>query len=415
MNSRIYIIIGGLLIIIVALVFWWTQDPVQKELTNWEYTLNKDDEGPYGLYAFHQLLEDYNQGHEYVEIDQDFLLLDNYDVEDQQDIYFFAGIENHYRQVDWDKLSNFVRRGNVAFMAVDIPAYQVIDDVLSGIGLRKEEGVYVQLIPDDFKDTTQTFTLSKKRMPPYTFQFIYEDSLMFYNFSFIENKDYIEVKKLGYYENNELNYIAVDYGKGTFYIHTAPVVFSNISIFNEEGLVYAENVLSYLPHGNVIWDEVSKAEIQEERVRETSPLHLITSNPPLLWAYITFLSLLILYLVFRSKRKFPVIPAREEKKNTSLDFIDVISNIHFKQNNHKKLMIIKEKTFRHFIKDKYFMEGDFEDEKFIERLTRKSALDPEKVKMLLNSFVYLKAKPEVTEEQLIELHKKIEYFYKNCL
>lgn len=415
MNRTAYIVIGGAIVIVIAVYFLFrNQNSEPQEITNWEITLDKTDKGPYGLYALFELLETYNPNNEYAEIDSDFLNLDLYDVENQEDIYFFIGHENFYRDRDWEKLEEFVENGNVAFISSRRFAKQLNKELFSFQKLNTEEE-YVDVNIYDFSDTTVIFDLKNRDTPGYEMDFIFEDSLEYYFWNYFQDNDYKYINKLGSYNGEKLNFIEIKKGKGRFLLHSTPIAFSNISIFKDKGLQYTESVLSHLPEGNVIWDEVSKAPIVEEEVKEQSPLQFIMKNPPLLWAYLTFIALLLLYLIFRSKRKHPVIPSKEKKVNTSLNFIDVIAHIHFKQNNHRKLVLLKEKTFTHFIRDRYFFSGKFEDPLFKDRLIMKSALEPKYVEELLDYFIQLKKKSTIKDAELIELHNKIEYFYQNCL
>jgi hypothetical protein len=62
---------------------------------------------------------------------------------------------------------------------------------------------------------------------------------------------------LGRDDFNRPNFIRLKSGKGNFYIHTAPLAFSNYFLLHKSNIHYYESVLSNLPKDakQVVWDE----------------------------------------------------------------------------------------------------------------------------------------------------------------
>ena len=109
-----------------------------------------------------------------------------------------------------------------------------------------------------------------------------------------------------------------------------------------------------------------------------------------------------------------VIPPAELKENTSLQYINTLSSLYMQQGSHSKLIRLKRKTFLNFIGERYYMVTKKPDEKFIEKLAVKSQVDKEKIKEIFDLFDQLDGAMQVSDDVLIELHRKIEYFYKKC-
>jgi len=84
------------------------------------------------------------------------------------------------------------------------------------------------------------------------------------------------------------------------------------------------------------------------------------------------------------------------------------------QGSHSKLIQLKEKTFLNFIAERYYITTSQVDMAFIQKVAVKSQIDQEKIKEIFNLFIHLNKVMEVSDDALINLHKKIEYFYKNC-
>jgi hypothetical protein len=121
-----------------------------------------------------------------------------------------------------------------------------------------------------------------------------------------------------------------------------------------------------------------------------------------------------LYLIFRAKRRQRIIPVREPNTNTSLEFIETIGRLYFQQNNHLKLEEQKMKLFLNFIRDRYHLPTHNIDEKLIEKLAAVSDVKMDKVKSIFALYKSHSKKGEIFEEQLINFHQAMDYFYKNC-
>ena len=78
------------------------------------------------------------------------------------------------------------------------------------------------------------------------------------------------------YSGNFCDLIKVPFGKGNFYIHCNPIVFSNYFQVEKNNIEYTSKVLSYLEPGDIIWDENSKttynSEFQNNEQQQEGPL-----------------------------------------------------------------------------------------------------------------------------------------------
>jgi hypothetical protein len=190
----------------------------------------------------------------------------------------------------------------------------------------------------------------------------------------------------------------------------------------KDGFDYAEKVLRHIPPGRVQWDRYNLEEhnLDDEgdgnggAEKRQSILQFILAHPPLAWATVLLLIGAFLYAVFKGKRMQKVIPAAESKENTSLGYINTLSSLYLQENKHQKLIRLKERTFLNFIADHYYIVSKEADEKFISKVALKSQIEKEKIAEIFKLFRTLENLPEVSDDQLILLHQKIEYFYKKC-
>jgi hypothetical protein len=215
---------------------------------------------------------------------------------------------------------------------------------------------------------------------------------------------------------------------GAFYLHTTPVVFSNIQLLEKTALDYADRVFSHLEEGAIYWDKSSKVSEatarqlnnnpippSERRLSNETPLQYILSQPPLAGAWYTLLGAALLYLLFRAKRRQRIIPVMDQNANTSLEFVRTIGRLYFLQNNHRQLSLQKMKLFKAFVREKYQITlRNEQDEALIERLVNKSEVPEDIIKNILSMYRNIDSSSFVSENTLIDFHKRIDRFYKQC-
>ncbi|MBK8927532.1 MAG: hypothetical protein IPM74_16935 [Crocinitomicaceae bacterium] len=119
-------------------------------------------------------------------------------------------------------------------------------------------------------------------------------------------------------------------------------------------------------------------------------------------------------MLFSEVREQRIIPATEAKDNTSMQYITTLASLYLQENQHNKLIKLKERTFLNFLADHYYITSKDIDEKFISRVAMKSGIEKERIAEIFKLFSVLENKMGVTDEDLILLHQKIEYFYKKC-
>ena len=97
-----------------------------------------------------------------------------------------------------------------------------------------------------------------------------------------------------------------------------------------------------------------------------------------------------------------------------MEFVETVSRLYLKQDKHYKFIKHYEQSFIHFIKDKYYISSPKIDKEYIAAVALKSDIEEEKILQIFKRFERAKKSYDFSSDQLIVLHKKIEYFYKNC-
>jgi hypothetical protein len=230
------------------------------------------------------------------------------------------------------------------------------------------------------------------------------------------NKSSIGCTSLGFIKNDKINFITIKYGKGMFYLHANPIVFANYNLLSEKKINYAELTLSHLPNTQTYYDEYSKKYNGSNNAfnNSESPMKYIFSQPELKWAYYLVVALLLLFILFRAKRKQKIIPVLKSNTNTSLEYVQTIGHLYFQTGEHKKIALQKMKVFLAFVRSRYRIQTQYLDAGFSQQLSLKSRIPIVSVNEIIERYKFLENLSTADEQILTDFYQSIENFYKNC-
>jgi hypothetical protein len=247
---------------------------------------------------------------------------------------------------------------------------------------------------------------------------------------FDTNKFKQKVSKIGDI-NKRTNCICINYGNGNLFLHCTPILFTNIELMQPTTKDYTIKLLSLLKKGDIFWDNhnrVTRSEAKEideqtssnsgggggrRSKQEKTPLQYILSNPSLAWAWYSLLAMGVLFLIFTSKRRQRIVPVLAQNTNTSLAFIQTIGRMYFNKQDHTSLARLQFKQWQWFIRERYQLNTNKLDEDFEKRVFQKSGIKQNDIHRLLESGKYVDGFG-IIENDLIDFHKELEFFYKNC-
>ncbi len=413
-------ILGGAVLLLVALLYFFGFKKSETEIIDdWYLSYNPESKEPYGTYALKELLDTTGLFGNFLQLNEK--LEENLEDDPEiNDIYFFVGGKNYLSDSSANHLMDFVSKGNTAFISTEDFPPALIEKITN----------YEDKLIDEYEwDSTQYLKFEHPNLKAKRYQFDYilknkkvKKSWKYFDLDLFQ-LDYPEdLTVLGTNTKNASNFVRINYGEGQLFLHSIPYCFTNIAIFKRDGFQYAENVLKHIPPGRVQWDRYNieyhrkntNRSGDQQGVKRESVLQFIMANPPLLWAFLILLIGAVLYALFKGKRMQKIVPATEAKTNLSLQYINTLSSLYLQEKKHNKLIKLKEKTFLNFIANRYFIHSHKPDERFIQKLAVKSHFEVKWLTELFELFRTLENKFEVTDTELIDLHKRIEHFYKNC-
>ncbi len=396
MNQTIKIYIVFLVLLLVGVIYI---DAVRPRPINWNPTYDLKDKIPFGLYVFdnesptlfksNKIEKIGKTPYEYFDPLYDFdSLVKNYKIKGN-----VLSISQNYAidKQSTEEIFYFVSHGNSAFIsAIDLP--EIFEDSLN-----------VTLGNDLSSDKDIVLSFANKNLNSSKFNFNIGANTSYFN-----KIDTLNTTVLGYHEVNKkkkINFIKVAYKQGFFYLHTQPSCFTNYHLLKDNHVNYTENVVSYVPKGNLFWF----VKDQNGEVIANSPMRYILSQPALKWAWFISLIGIIIFILFNAKRKQRVVPIITTLPNTTLDFTKTIGNLYYQEGDHQNIVDKKIIYFLERIRNEYLIETAILDDNFIKKLHQKSGKkieDIEKVVRLIN--YQRKSYNQSIEEDLIEINNAIE-------
>jgi hypothetical protein len=199
-------------------------------------------------------------------------------------------------------------------------------------------------------------------------------------------------------------FIRIDYGRGHFYLCTAPVAFTNYYLLRPRTAGFAEAALAYLPARRAWWDEYLK----QGPVGEQSLLRVVFAHEALRWAYYLCLFGGMLFVLIEARRRQRIIPTIKPLPNTTLLFTRTVASLYRQGSNHALIAEKKVALFMDYLRN-HFQETnpDFADADFRERLSQKSGLTQARVDELLRLVNFARTAPQMTDQQLLQLSKAL--------
>ncbi|MBU2995113.1 hypothetical protein KO500_01645 [Cellulophaga baltica] len=390
-KKTIFIIIG---VVVVSILLFLNQG---NEL-DWTPAFNENETKPLDTKVFYDQLPFYFKGKSAKKIYTTFYEYDQHlRMQEKDTLKNYVSVSGSYDIDDtsFNSLLQYVDYGNEAFIsAYYFPKY--MQDTLH---------FKVEYDPVELKQEDKTLYL-----------FHSKDSLKYspkvpYGTSYISDS-IMEGKRLGYlksYDNKDhANFIGVPYGNGIFYIHTSPEVFTNYQMLQAENTGYVSNVISFLPTLPILVDKAVKLDPEIS----SSPLRYILSKEPLRWGWYLLLLAIGLFMLFNAKRRQRIIPIKNPLKNTTTEFVQTVSNLHYEAEDYNGVI---QKMIVHFlehVRSKYHLSTDKLNEDFVTKLALRSGKPLEEIQQLVSLVIKMKSHQFSTKEPLKALNKEIEKFYK---
>lgn len=408
-------------LILTGIIFLFSTGKSKKEKQlNEKITLRKADKIPYGTYvAYKGLSYLFPNASVFPSKDEPGFWdsLSNYDNKQA-----YIVIADHFSADDDEmrRLVKFAKNGNDVF----ISAKTVSDDVTDVLGCRTMDLSDPIFTEDEGVVTARDDSLSISLQKP----FFPADSIFYYpgrNFSSsFTRTDKDITNELGKGGAGVTNFIHLKAGKGNFYLHLAPLAFSNYFLLHKNNIQYYEMVMSVIDPTvtKIAWDEyyMSKGERRRNNNRNKGWFTVLMNtkndagDKPFRAAFWILILLLLLYVLLEMRRKQRFIPVVAKPRNDSLEFVKTIGRLYYDKANHKNLSRKMAAYFQEHVRAKYKLPTSNMDEDFIRALQYKSGVPDYEIRGVVSFIKYLDDAPAISDKQLSEFHKQLETFYQKA-
>ncbi len=390
-STKIYI---GLLLFVLAGYVYYSS--TKKPPVNWFESYASKDKIPYGTYIFKKELSSIFPKNEIEVIEEPpYLFLED---ETVRGTYFFANSTLQFGDEEFLRLMDFVKRGNEVFMST----HGMLIDTL---------GVETSRIFSDEFSEEVFFKLQNKAFGNREFSF--DRAFKNQVFTKVDTLNTTVLGITGYLDDDGnrveegVNFIKLKHGAGIFYMHTFPEAFTNYHILDDETRLHTEQIMAYInPEFPILWDAYYK----NGKRGISSPMHYILTNKSLKWAYYLLLIGVLLFVIFEGKRKQRAIEIITPLKNQTLAFTRTIAGMYYETQDHKVIAEEKITYFMEFVRNKLHIPTTKMNISFYKFVAQRSQNSLEDTMSLFQLCNQIHNKNTITEEELMELNKRIENF-----
>ncbi|MEJ7609864.1 MAG: DUF4350 domain-containing protein [Ferruginibacter sp.] len=332
---------------------------------------------------------------------------DNYWEYDTATVYVNVSRNFYVEDEDAEELLDYVYKGNTAFIAAE----NIDTILLRKIFCTQKSGPGFFMPPEKFRNTSLRFTRGLT---------LYKDSFSYFYRPF--KRSFPEIngaysRIAGYNDAGQTNFFVFFWGKGRLYLHSEPRAFSNYFLLTNNNYRYMQEILQMLPASpeNIYWDNfhTTKNYAGGKKDGSFSTFSTLLRYPALAKAFFIALGLLLLYILFNSKRRQRVIPVIKPPENTSIAFAEAIAGLYL---NKKDNRLIAEKMINYFnehTRSKYFFHMNVQDAGYEDMLSRKSGVPSGIIQPLTEIIRTVSTTGNVQDQQLLELNGLIEKFFKH--
>lgn len=316
-------------------------------------------------------------------------------------------VADHFN-ADEDELSrlfSFVKEGNYVFIVARTFSY----DAIGYFHFSYNENSLGQLL-NASEDSLQL----KLEKPFFASDRLYVYPGKKYESSFY-SVDTLHTRILGRTKEGQANFIQMDAGKGSVFVHIAPLAFSNYFILHKNNVEYYESALSVIPSTvhRVLWNEYYLTKPRSNNEKEPNWLGVLMKYPAFKWGLLTGILTLGLFVLLGMRRRQRMIPAFEKPKNDSLDFVKTLGRLYYDKKDHRNLAKKMGTYFLDHVRSRYKLSTHTLDENFVQALHNKSGYSTMELQQIISFINDIDTLPAITEGQLSHFHRQIELFYQN--
>jgi hypothetical protein len=222
------------------------------------------------------------------------------------------------------------------------------------------------------------------------------------------------------FAGHEVNLLEIPVGKGKIIWHCQPEILGNFFVKKKPVRKYLDQLFALAyegkkPDGKNLYLAYAFNPPQqvENQNRRKSPLTYILSVPAFRWAWYVLLFGTLAWFLFLAKRRQRIVPLIPEKTNSSLHFIQAISELYFRRQNHYFICQQKMKLFLSHVRTRYGLNIQQFNSEMVGMLARRSGCNPDLIQDIIQDWNYIQefSMERTSADQLARFHSLTESFY----
>ena len=396
MKNGKYII--ALILLLAVYTFYELNKPTP---TNWSVTFTNQSSDPFGSKAMHELTPGMFLGNE---MQTSFrTVFEMYEEDGAEDNLLIVANGIGFGEEDTELILNKVSEGKTILLS----AFEQGGFLVDTFGLVSETQEVLRMMPPNeieaalSGESTVDITLNWNGTE-HTFQYPELGATSF--FEPIES-DSLEVLA----KNEAGNPVLLRYkNNGQLIFSAMPLAFTNYFALLPETTGFTEAQLSLFPEGSPI---THNEYYQLGRMESASPLRALLANPSLRWATFVLLLGLLAFLIFQAKRKQRIIPVVTPLVNLTLEFVQTLGRLYYRQSNHQNLAAKRILYWKEFVRTHYNLPTQHLNEAFAKELVKKSGKDEALIEVLIKHIQLVQSGEPVSDGLLLNFEKKLNEFY----
>ncbi len=359
------------------------------------------DKEPMGSYvAYHYLNSLFDNGITKV-MDQSFSK-HRYAVEYNRSLYIIVAKGVFMSRMDLESMMEYVSNGNTVFISAEYIDQKILDT----LNVKASFDFSSFFVRDEYQMKKSDTWLSIKRdAKTYGFYFVPFDNRIY-------DYDSSTAQILGYNEDDEPNFVAVDHGQGKFVFHTAPAAFSNYFLLTKNNKEYLEKAFSYFDAAtnSVYWNNYYRSRRSSDD--DFSIVGFFKKHPPLYYAFLIVLAGLLLFIAFGGKRRQRFVPVKIPNTNTTVSYTETIGRLYLQKKDNRNIALKMFTYFLEYVRNHYYLNTQNLNDEFAEALSRKSGVPEDKVKDFLLVMDTTHHAENISDMRLLEIHNHIQAYFK---
>lgn len=233
----------------------------------------------------------------------------------------------------------------------------------------------------------------------------------------LSNNQVTDIDTLVTDDMGNIQMLEITCGYGRIFLCNDPILISNYFLLYKDNYTLFNKLADKLKlaDNNIIWDDYYRTVNADNSsgIGRSEVLRVIFKHPPLVWAFYTFLTGILLFLLIYYRRIQKAIPIYSTPKNNSEAYINVVSGLYWQQQNHKSIADkIIAQFFEYLLHNFNIHSKDFHESE-LEKIGQKTGRNLQSIRQIFDEITFIRSQEEITKQSLMNLYQKINSFYQD--